>query len=124
MRYRAIDVGQKAERMAEGWLKKHSRLKLVARNYRCASGELDLIMQTDGLLVFVEVRFRQSNDFGGAAASVTASKQRRLIKAAQSFLAGMPQYQNHCCRFDVLAMSGAANRPDYRWLQDAFSAPD
>lgn len=124
MRYRSLDVGQKAERLAEGWLKKHSCLKLVARNYRCSSGELDLIMQTDDLLVFVEVRFRKNNDFGGAAASVTTIKQQRLIKAAQSFLASMPQYQNHCCRFDVLAMSGAANRPDYQWLQDAFSAPD
>ncbi|MBB3117367.1 YraN family protein [Pseudoduganella violacea] len=79
-------------------------LQLVERNFRCKVGELDLIMRDGAVLVFVEVRRRASKRFGGAAASITPAKQRRLIRAAQFYLL---RYQPlPPCRFDVIAIDG------------------
>jgi putative endonuclease len=98
-------------------------LTLVRRNYRVAAGprsrggEVDLILRDrDGTLVFVEVRARASTAHGGAAASVSASKQRRLIFAARHFLAAMPSPPP--CRFDVVAIDGGR----LEWLRGAFDA--
>lgn len=96
----------------------------MERNYRVAAGpsrragEVDLIMQAgDGTLVFVEVRARAGTSHGGAAASVTASKQRRLVYAAQHYL--LRHASPPPCRFDVVAIDGA----ELIWLQAAFEAP-
>lgn len=91
-------------------------LKLVERNFRCKGGEIDLIMQDGRGLVFVEVRKRAANAYGGAAASVTARKQARLIIAAQTFLQRykMPP----ACRFDVIAIDGDA----MEWLKNAVES--
>ena len=112
--------GAAAEDQALQWLLQRG-LALVQRNYRVArgpharGGEIDLVMRTaDGTLVFVEVRARSSASHGGAAASVTAAKQRSLVFAAQNFLlryASPPP-----CRFDVLAIDGG----QVQWLQAAF----
>lgn len=98
-------------------------LRLVERNYRVAAGpsrragEVDLILrERDGTLVFVEVRARASSSFGGAAASVTPAKQRRLIYAAQHYL--MRMNTPPPCRFDVVAVEGA----EIEWLKGAFDA--
>jgi putative endonuclease len=79
-------------------------LVLVERNFRCKGGEIDLIMRDGAALVFVEVRQRASRDFGGAAASVTPAKQRRMIHAAQFYLLRLPAMPP--CRFDVVAIDG------------------
>ena len=91
-------------------------LTLVERNFRCKGGEIDLIMQQHSMLVFVEVRKRADTRHGGAAASVTAAKQGRLIIAAQIYLQRyrMPP----ACRFDVVAIDGAA----LTWLKSAIDA--
>lgn len=91
-------------------------LKLVERNFRCKGGEIDLVMQDGRGLIFVEVRKRASAGYGGAAASVTARKQARLVIAAQTFLQRytMPP----ACRFDVIAIDGAA----MEWLKNAIEA--
>jgi len=98
-------------------------LTLVQRNYRVArgpharGGEVDLIMrERDGTLVFVEVRARGSAAFGGAAASVSAAKQRSLVLAAQHFLCGLRTAPP--CRFDVIAIDGDR----IEWLRGAFDA--
>ena len=98
-------------------------LALVQRNYRVArgpqarGGEVDLIMrERDGTLVFVEVRARTSTSFGGAAASVSATKQRSLVLAAQYFLNRLPTTPP--CRFDVIAIDGDR----IEWLRGAFDA--
>jgi len=100
-------------------------LTLLERNYRVAAGpgaragEVDLIMRArDGTLVFVEVRGRADASHGGAAASVTPAKQRRLIYAARHYLLG--QATPPPCRFDVVALEGEG----IEWLQAAFDAPD
>jgi putative endonuclease len=98
-------------------------LVLVRRNYRVArgprsrGGEVDLILRDrDGTLVFVEVRVRRDGRFGGAAASVGAAKQRRLVFAATHFLRTLAVAPP--CRFDVVAVDG--DRID--WLRAAFDA--
>lgn len=91
-------------------------LTLVERNFRCKAGEIDLIMRQRGTLVFVEVRRRAGMGFGGAAASVTFHKQRRLILAAQFYLLRFQAPPP--CRFDVVAIDGAA----LSWLQNAIEA--
>jgi putative endonuclease len=107
-------LGQSAESQAETFLKSRG-LKLVVRNWRCRFGEIDLIMRDQDSLVFVEVRMRSRADFGGAAASITLAKQRRLLAAARFYLSGLPTLPP--CRFDVVAISGQA-QPD--WLRNAF----
>jgi putative endonuclease len=91
-------------------------LVLVERNFRCKGGEIDLVMQDKHALVFVEVRKRADKNHGGAAASVTAGKQKRLIIAAQIYLQRykMPP----ACRFDVIAIDGT----EITWLKNAFDA--
>ncbi len=95
-------------------------LRLVQRNYRTpgrGGGEIDLIMrERDGTLVFVEVRSRKGSSYGGAAASVSALKQRRIIFAARSYLMRLTALPP--CRFDVVSLE--AGRID--WLKAAFDA--
>lgn len=110
------DKGADKERLARAYLEARG-LRLVMSNYRCRRGEIDLIMREAATLVFVEVRFRASERFGGAAASVDLAKQRRLRAAASHFLQGYAGTLP--CRFDVLAI-GAGDRID--WIRDAFGA--
>jgi putative endonuclease len=109
--------GDEAERNAERYLIKHG-LKLVERNYRTRFGEIDLIMQDGEALVFVEVRLRKNQDFGGAAASIGEHKQRRIIAAAQGYLATMKHPPP--CRLDAVLLAGAGGA-DVEWLKNAFS---
>jgi putative endonuclease len=101
--------------MAAAFLEKHG-LRIVERNYRCRLGEIDLVARDGATTVFVEVRKRASSAFGGAAASITAAKRLKLLKAARHYLSGlraMPQ-----CRFDALLIQG--DPPKIEWIRDAF----
>jgi putative endonuclease len=92
-------------------------LTCVDQNVRYKVGELDLIMRDGATTVFVEVRARRSSAFGGAAASVTAAKQRRMSRAAQWYLLTRYGQQNWPrCRFDVIAIDGGT----INWIKDAF----
>lgn len=108
-------TGDAAEDAALAYLQRHG-LVLVERNFRCKGGEIDLVMRDGDELVFVEVRARASGSHGGAAASVTPAKQRRLIVAAQTFL------QRYAvpppCRFDVVSFEGER----LEWLRNAIEA--
>ena len=97
-------------------------LKLLARSYSTRHGELDLVMREGDTVVFVEVRYRKSASHGDAAASVTASKQARLILAAQHWLAAHPQHARRACRFDVVSYDGPADAIHRGWLRGAFEA--
>jgi len=109
--------GAAAEAAALAWLELRG-LKLVERNWRCRSGELDLVLREGDCLVFVEVRLRGSAAYGGAAASVDAKKRMKLLSAARLYLAGRPEQP---CRFDVVAMSDPRGR-DLEWIRNAFDA--
>lgn len=120
--------GDRVERAAREFLER-AGLRPVAANANYRGGELDLVMhdpgaRDGGTLVFVEVRYRRTNAFGGGAASVDAGKRRRIVKAAQAFLAAHPGHARCACRFDVVEASGAPERPDMNWLKDAFRADD
>jgi putative endonuclease len=104
-------------------------LSEVAANASYRGGELDLVMldlnaREGATLVFVEVRYRRSSAFGGGAASVDAGKRRRLVHAAQLFLASHRQYADWPCRFDVVQADGDPMAPSITWLKDAFRADD
>jgi putative endonuclease len=95
--------------------------RILARNVRFREGEIDIVADDGGTLVFVEVRMRRSGDFGGADGSVDPFKRRRLVRAAQHFL--LRQYGSGerlpPCRFDVVT----ADREGVRdWIRDAFAA--
>ncbi|HEV7392117.1 MAG TPA: YraN family protein [Burkholderiales bacterium] len=107
--------GVEAEAMAAAFLERQG-LTILARNYRCRLGEIDLIARDREATVFVEVRSRASAAFGGAAASITAAKRQRLLKAARHYISrqrSVPQ-----CRFDALLIEG--DPPRIEWLRDAF----
>lgn len=106
--------GREAEATAARHLEQHG-LRVVGRNFHVRGGEIDLICQDGRTLVFVEVRLRNRSNFGGAAASITAAKQRRLILAARHYLAGRPDCD---CRFDCVLLDGGK----IEWLRDAFTA--
>ena len=112
-------VGDAAEDAALHYLQQ-SGLRLLERNYRTpgrGGGEIDLIMRApDGTTVFVEVRQRKSASHGGAAASVGATKQRRIIFAARHYL--MRLREPPPCRFDVVVLE----HDGIQWLQAAFDA--
>lgn len=111
-------TGDDAEALAEGYLKERG-LTPVTRNYRSRFGEIDLIMREGDVLVFVEVRFRASNDFGGAVESIHVAKQRRLIATAEHYLASLKHLP--ACRFDAILV----NKMDHshvEWIRNAFTA--
>jgi len=112
--------GAAAEELAAQYLQVRG-LKIIARNLRCKAGELDLVCLDGEALAIVEVRQRGSAEFGGALASVTWTKQRKIMRAAQFFLRREKEWKNLALRFDVLAIEGlpdGAHRID--WVKDAF----
>lgn len=115
--------GNAAEDAARTELKR-AGLRDVAANANYRGGELDLVMDDAGTLVFVEVRYRRSRAFGGGAASVDIHKRRKLVLAAQLFLAGHRQYAQAPCRFDVIEADGDPTAPRLHWIKDAFRADD
>lgn len=108
-------LGQEGEKRALQYLNKQG-LVLIECNFRRTFGEIDLIMQDRATLVFVEVRSREKNQFGGAAASVTPAKQRRLKLAAHAFLKRYKQLPP--CRFDVVAIDGG----NIEWLKNVIDS--
>lgn len=96
---------------------------MLARNLRCKGGELDILCRDGAILVVVEVRQRSNARFGGALASVTRQKQRRMIRAARFHLQRHPAWQHCVLRFDVIGLDGV---PDgmhrLAWVKDAFRA--
>lgn len=105
--------GTAAEDRAAAYLQQQG-LKPVARNWRCRQGELDLVMRDGSTLVFVEVRSRANAAFGGAGASITQTKQAKLIRAAEHYLLQQPHRGD--CRFDAVLIDGNA----LQWLKNAF----
>ncbi len=111
--------GAAIERLAAAWLTERG-LHLVASNQHAKGGELDLVMRDADVLVFVEVRHRADSRHGHPLETITAAKQRRLIKAARFYL-----HRNRLscpCRFDVLAVTGLPPHLEYEWVVGAFEA--
>jgi len=115
-----IECGAAAETAAAYYLQTQGLL-VLARNLRCRAGELDLVCLDGGVIVIVEVRHRATAGFGGALASVTWRKQRKLIRATEFLTQRRPEWRARALRFDVIAVQG---RPDgtheLDWIRDAF----
>ena len=110
-------TGDAWELQARCWLERKG-MRFLAAKVRERGGEIDLIMQDKSTTVFVEVRYRKSSLFGGAAASVTSGKQRKLLHAARLWLARHNgSFDTVDCRFDVVAFTGN----EVEWIQNAFN---
>jgi putative endonuclease len=96
-------------------------LKLIARNWRCKAGELDLVMQEGDTVVVAEVRSRAREDYGSAAETVDARKRARLVRATRLLLMRRPDLAERPLRFDVVALDGAGR---VEWLREAFDVQD
>jgi len=111
------EAGARAEQLCAELLQ-GAGLRILARNWRCRHGEIDLIAAEGRTLVFAEVRYRRDARFGGAAESITEAKRARLVAAAELYLAGRPQAD---CRFDVLLLD-ALQGGRIHWIRNAFCA--
>jgi putative endonuclease len=117
VRYASMNqAGREAEDKCAAYLER-AGLEIVARNWRCRLGELDLVAREGETLVFVEVRYRRSERYGGAAGSIVARKRARLLAAAKLFLSGAG---DRSCRFDAMLVRSLAPL-EIEWLRDAIS---
>lgn len=110
--------GPAAEELAARHLARHG-LAIVARNFRTRRGEIDLVARDGATLVFVEVRLRSNDAYGGAAASITAAKRGRLLAAAEEYLATCASVPP--CRFDAVLLD-RLDEARIEWLRDVISA--
>ena len=108
-------TGDEGEEQALAFLS-DAGLSLVQRSYLCKGGEIDLIMRDPSSLVFVEVRTRATSQFGGAVASVTPAKQKRMVHAAQMYL--QTQKSQPACRFDLIAIDDGK----ITWLKNIITS--
>jgi putative endonuclease len=116
-------LGREAEDAAARYLQQQN-LTILARNYRCRTGELDIIAETaQGVVVIAEVRLRADARYGGGAASVDWRKQRRIQRAAHHLLAREPALARRAIRFDVLDLApDGAQGYRIEWIRQAFEA--
>lgn len=96
--------------------------QLLSQNFTTRHGEIDLVMLDGDCIVFVEVRHRLHGSHGGAAASVTTTKQARLIAAAQLWLVAHPRFAQHACRFDVVSYDGVGDTAQMTHWRSAFES--
>ncbi len=113
--------GNHGERLALDYLIQQG-LTLVEQNINSRYGEIDILMRDGEEWVFVEVRFRKSQHFGGGLESVDRSKQRKLINTAEYYIQTHHKTHFDSCRFDMIEISGDINTPEINWIQDAFRA--
>ena len=110
-----MNSGKAAEHLAATYLQ-HQGLKLLESNYRSRFGEIDLIMQDGKEIVFVEVRLRSNNAFGGAGASITPAKQQKLVRTAEDY---QMRHGVSACRFDAVLLESLDTR-QLQWIRNAF----
>ena len=114
-------LGKKGEAAARAYLEQHG-VRILAANYACAAGEIDLIGREREALLFIEVKTRTSDAFGPPQLAVHQRKQRQIVRAAQWFLAER-RLSEVACRFDVVAVTVLGDEvPHIHWLRDAFPA--
>ncbi len=114
-------IGEQAENIALAYLQKQG-LVVVSRNYRSYRGEIDLIMQDDTVLVFIEIRYRKSAKYGSALESINAHKQSRIIHTAQSYIQKTQAHYDGY-RFDVVTLKPDNGKVGISWIKHAFALP-
>jgi putative endonuclease len=113
------NIGRLAEEKACQFLQSQG-LCLIQANYYCIHGEIDLIMQDQKDILFIEVRYRSRLDYGNAAESVNRHKQKKLIKSAMYFLQKRQWLYKVNSRFDIIAIQDIANEWQLNWIKNAF----
>lgn len=118
-----LGLGAEGERVAKAYLQTKG-FRILHENYSTPLGEIDLIAKESGVVVFVEVKARTSDEFGPPQASVTLTKQRQIVKVARLYLQ-RERLAEVACRFDVVAVmfaGGQAGQPNVLLIRDAFSS--
>ena len=120
------EQGEYTESLACQFLE-NKGFKLVERNFNCRFGEIDLIMQDNDSLVFIEVRYRRNNNYGSGAETITANKQSKLIKTASAYLQRHAKLNRCPARFDVISITGPIETTkieniSFDWIENAFGA--
>jgi putative endonuclease len=113
-----VKRGAAAEDFARRFLETRG-LTLLARNFACPLGEIDLIMKQEGVVVFVEVRYRRSDRYGTPAETITQTKRRKLRRTAELFIKSSFRDREPPCRFDVIGITGALRPENVHWIQNA-----
>lgn len=122
-------LGNQIEALVCDYLRRQ-KLKLIARNYRCRWGEIDLIMHDQAILVFIEVRYRQHCNFGSSLESVNLIKRNKIIKTAEYYLLSHGLSEKMACRFDVVGVKPIIQKlssisklgsAQVEWIKNAFS---
>lgn len=114
----ALDKGLMIERWVEEQLKRNC--KIIDRNFRSPFGEIDLIIEQNQIVIFVEVRFRKNCYYGDGAESVSKTKQNRIIRSAHYFLQKNPLFKAYPCRFDVISVTTKHLNKKMTWIPAAF----
>lgn len=116
----STDKGGIGESYAQDYLSKQG-LTFVTKNFHSRQGEIDLIMQDSDTYVFIEVKYRKKDTFGGAISAISASKQLKIKYSINFYLhqAGLNEY-NTPCRIDVITLVGDLKQPKVTWLKNAF----
>ncbi len=115
----AQKIGFHFESIAEEYLHKKG-LKTVTKNFQCRTGEIDLIMLEKNTLVFIEVRFRQDTRYGHPLETITRAKQKKIIRAAQTYLK-LTKDSDSSCRFDAIGIHlNSKNQHSIDWVPGAF----
>lgn len=112
-------TGARWEKTAESFLHQQG-LKLLQRNFSSRFGEIDLIMEDEKTIVFVEVKYRNNNQHGSGAEAVTFQKQSRISRTAGWYLAKNPHRAEQICRFDVISINPQKKEQDINWIRNAF----
>jgi len=117
-RFDRIKAGKEKENEACRYLETQG-LRTSMRNFRCKFGEIDLIMLERDVIVFVEVRSKNTPDFGTALESINPAKQNKLLKSASYYLQ-IKKLHHKPCRFDVVAFDNLNGQQRMEWIQNAF----
>ncbi|PID40195.1 MAG: YraN family protein [Proteobacteria bacterium] len=115
---RQQEFGRRSERLAAVYLKRKG-YRILETNFRCSSGEIDIIAREKKTIVFVEVKARSSRKFGSPKAAVTPAKQRKISMAALAYLKQSRQLDARA-RFDVVAIDAAGGKTDIELVENAF----
>jgi putative endonuclease len=116
----AKEVGAKGEKLAAKFLKRKG-YKVIQRNYKCKLGEIDIVAEHDGTIVFVEVKTRQTQEFGPPQYAVTAAKRGQISKVALSYIRDKKMV-DQSCRFDVIGITfqSESHKPEIDHIENAF----
>ena len=114
------ETGDIAEDIAKQFLIKQG-LTIAEQNFHCRFGEIDIIAKHQQQVIFIEVKYRQQANFGGAINAISASKQEKIKKSARIYLQQQQLNEyNTACRFDVIAVDGDLHHPQINWITNAF----